>query len=219
MQTNESAEQEAVKAGEEWYRGGWRSGLQLSDKVCREMKIKMLFTFCLIMGLSQSDLMARFHSEERLSFVVPAAPWVLTLAKGNLAIDQQQIKPDGSAGYFSLNDKKNGFTVSFFIEPVTHCKDSRSCRDMVWKLGNPAWEKPQNVVKSEIDGISYFEFFMPSFRGDPVKQQHMYVEFVIDGFWVDLHVSKVLYTSRDHEAFDQLVKSVKFEPKKTGSPE
>lgn len=182
------------------------------------MKSEVLIRLCSIVVFCQSSLVAVSQNEERLSFVVPAAPWVLSLARGNLVIDQQQIKPDGSAGYFSLNDQKIAMTVSFFIEPVTKCKDSKSCRDMVLKLGNPSWEKPENVIKSEIEGVSYFEkFFMPSFRGVPIKQQHMYVEFVKDGFWVDLHISKSLYTSRDHDVFEQLVKSVKFEPKKVRS--
>jgi hypothetical protein len=178
------------------------------------MRIEVLTSLCLQLALCQTALTAGFENEERLSFVVPAAPWVLSLAKGDLVINQKQIKPDGSAGYFSLHDEKNGFTVSLFIEPATKCKDSKSCRDMVLELGNPGWEKPQNFIKSEIEGVSYFEFFMPSFRGVPIKQQHMYVEFVEDGFWVDLHVSKVLYASEDHDLFEQLVKSVKFEPKK-----
>jgi hypothetical protein len=47
----------------------------------------------------------------------------------------------------------------------------------------------------------------------PVKQQNMYAEFVVDGYWVDLHISKVLYEPKDHVLFEELVKSIKFEPK------
>jgi hypothetical protein len=84
---------------------------------------------------------------------------------------------------------------------------------MVWKAGNPAWENPKNVVSSELGDVSYFEFLMPSMRGVPFQQQNMYAEFVVDGFWVDLHISKVLYKPQDHELFEQLVKAIKFESK------
>jgi hypothetical protein len=151
--------------------------------------------------------------EERIGFTVPAAPWTLTLPKGDLVIERRQLKPDGRAGYFSMSDEKNKLNISFFIEPVGDCRDSKSCRDMVWKLGNPSWEKPEKVVQSEIGDVSYFEFFMPSFRGMPVKQQNMYAEFVKDGFWVDMHISKVLYKPEEHELFERVIKSVKFEPK------
>jgi hypothetical protein len=39
----------------------------------------------------------------------------------------------------------------------------------------------------------------------------MYAEFVVDDFWVDLHISKVLYKPADHELFAQLVKAINFD--------
>jgi hypothetical protein len=43
----------------------------------------------------------------------------------------------------------------------------------------------------------------------------MYAQFVKDGFWVDLHISKVLYKKEDHALFENIIKSVKFELKDT----
>jgi hypothetical protein len=87
----------------------------------------------------------------------------------------------------------------------------------VWKAGNPGWENPQNLVLSEIGDVSFFEFFMPSEQGVPAQRQNMYAEFVVDSFWVDLHISKVLYKPNEHELFERVVKSIKFEPKKESS--
>jgi hypothetical protein len=155
--------------------------------------------------------------EKRVGFTVAAAPWTLTLPKDGLVLQQRQLKPDGRAAYFLLIDKKREINISFFIEPAKDCTDSKTCRDMVWKLGNPSWENPQKIVQSEIEGVSYFEFFMPSFQGVPVKQQHMYAEFVKDCFWVDLHISKVLYEPEEHELFERIIKSIKFELKNAPS--
>jgi hypothetical protein len=177
------------------------------------MSIKMLTAFFILLALCQPVVTSKTFDEERIGFTVPAAPWTLTLPKGDLVVERQQFKPDGRSGYFSMNDEKNKMTISFFIEPVKDCTDSKSCRDMVWKLGNPSWENPQKVVQSEIGDVSYFEFFMPSFRSMPVRQQNMYAEFVRDGFWVDMHISKVLYKPEEHELFERVIKSVKFEAK------
>jgi hypothetical protein len=84
---------------------------------------------------------------------------------------------------------------------------------MVWKAGNPSWVNPQNVVQAEIGNVSFFEFLIPSFQGMPIQQQNMYAEFVVNGFWVDLHISKVLYKPDEHGLFDRIIKSIKFEPK------
>lgn len=179
------------------------------------MLIRLIFAFCILLISCLPLVQAQTSNEKRINFTVPAAPWNLTLPKDNLVVEEPQFKPDGRSGYFVMNDTKNKMTISFYIEPAVNCKDSKSCRDMVWKLGNPVWENLQNVVQSEIEGFSYFEFLLPSFQGVPVKQQNMYVQIVKDGFWVDLHISKVLYKSQEHELFKQVIKSIKFEPKKT----
>ena len=170
-------------------------------------------TTLLSLLLFQAQGAPKPKSTERIGMTVNAAPWTLTLPGEGLTIESQQTKDDGRYGYFALLDDKNKMTISFFIEPVDQCKTSKECRDMVWQQGNPAWEDPQNVVQGEIADVSYFEFFMPKFRGQPVKQQNMYAEFVVDGFWVDFHVSKVLYKPEEHKLFENLIKSIKFEPK------
>jgi hypothetical protein len=175
--------------------------------------IRVLST-CSVLLLGSSIAISRHLNEKKLSFTVPAAPWTMSLPADDFVLKQEKFKPDGSSGYFFIVDEKKHLNVSFYIEPVGKCKTSKSCRDLVWKAGNPGWEEPQNVVLSEIGEVSFVEFLIPTFRGQPVQQQNMYAQFVVDGFWVDLHISKVLYTPGEHELFERLVKSIKFEPKK-----
>lgn len=181
------------------------------------MLIKKLFVPYILLALCQTPITTKPLDEERIRFTVPAAPWTFTLPKSGLVIQQRQAKPDGRSAYFLLIDEKKKLNISFFIEPVEDCRDSKACRDMVWKLGNPSWENPQKVVQSEIGDVSYVEFFMPSFKSVPVKQQNMYAEFVKDGYWIDLHISKVLYKPEEHELFERLIKSIKFESKDSQS--
>ena len=176
------------------------------------MKERFLFGLCWALFLLTNVNAA--SDEKRIGFTVPAAPWTLTLPADDFVLAQEQIKPDGRNGYFYVVDEKQHLYISMYIEAVTSCKDSKSCRDVVWKAGNPAWINPQNVIQSEMGDVSYFEFLIPSIQGQPIKQQNMYAEFVVDGFWVDLHISKVLYQPKEHEMFERIVKSVKFEPKK-----
>jgi hypothetical protein len=60
---------------------------------------------------------------------------------------------------------------------------------------------------------SVFEFHMESFRGQPIRQQHLYAQFVESGFWVDLHISKTLYEKTERPLLENIVKSAKFESK------
>src|SRR5947208_11168647 len=129
----------------------------------------------------------------------------------NFRLAEKQKKQGGIGAYFYLVDNTQDLNLSMFIEPVKDCKDSKSCRDMVWKLGNPAWENPQNVMQTEMGDASLLEFLVASFQGTPIQQQNMYAEFVVDGFWVDMHLSKVLDKPEDHKLFERIIKSIKFE--------
>lgn len=149
-----------------------------------------------------------------VKLVVPQAPWTVLISGEALVLKSEKIAPDGSRGYFMLVDEKTRMLASLYIEPVDKCKTSKECRDMVWKLGNPAWQNPQNVRRSEIGDISVLELMVPEFRGAPIRQQNMYAQFVLNGYWVDLHLSKVQYQDQDRELFERIVKSVRFEPKK-----
>ena len=169
---------------------------------------------CLLLVCFGQGMAHAIQTSDVVTITVPAAPWNLTLPRDGLEMNRQQLKPDGRHGYFLLDDNKNLMTVSLFIEPATKCKSSKECRDMVLKAGNPAWENPQNFVLSETGDVSYFEFFMKNHQGVPIQQQHMYAQFVVDGFWVDMHISKTQYKPEEHVLFLDRVKSIKFEAKK-----
>ena len=191
--------------------------LRLREKMIRKFyqsSTRVCFCVAGFVLLCQAIAAQESGRERRIRFTVPTAPWTLTLPADDFQMAEKQMKQDGTGAYFHLVDERQGVNLSMFIEPVKDCKDSKSCRDMVWKLGNPAWENPQNVVQSEIGDVSLLEFLVPSFQGMPIRQQNMYAEFVVDGFWVDMHLSKVRYQPEDHKLFERIVKSIKFEPKK-----
>jgi hypothetical protein len=156
---------------------------------------------------------ARYLQEKRLEFTVPGSPWTLTIPAGDFRLARKQMRSDGRGAYFHLVDEKQNINLSMFIEPVKDCNDSKSCRDMIWNLGNPEWVNPQNVVKSEIGDVSVLELMVPKYQGMDIRQQNVYAEFVVDGFWVDMHLSKVLYKPEEHKLFERIIKSVRFESK------
>jgi len=141
------------------------------------------------------------------------APWFMRIAGEGFKITQEKLSPDGTRAYFLMQNETTHVTASVFIEPADKCKTSKECRDMVLNAGNPGWIDPINKVSAEIGNVSYFEFLIPTFQNQPIQQQNMYAEFVENGYWVDLHISKVLYKKEDHVLFEDMVKSVKFDAK------
>jgi hypothetical protein len=112
-----------------------------------------------------------------------------------------------------LTSEKNYLTASLWIEPAEECRTSRECRDLVYKTGNPAWGEYRDLVLSEIGDVSFFEFYRPAVQGQPVKMLDMYAQFVRDDYWINMHISKVLYRKADHVLFEDIVKSAAFEQK------
>ena len=138
------------------------------------------------------------------------APWKLRIPGNDLDIADVKVKPDEQSAYFMMTSESSKLTVSVFIEPVDKCKTSEECRDYVLNLGNPKWGKFQDLTKSKIKDFSYFEFYRPEFDGHPLKMFDMYVEYVDQGYWVDLHISKALYSKEDHVLFEKVIKAISF---------
>lgn len=154
-----------------------------------------------------------FRSGKPMGFAIPAASWWLELPFADIEMNELSVKPDGRSGYFRMGYKDTGMIVSFWIEPATKCTNSEACRDMTYDANMPKVDHPVSLAKGQIGEVRFFEYFLPKFKGQEVKQQNFYAEFVADGWWIDMHVSKVGYTSDDHRLFEDLVKAVQFVPK------
>ena len=141
------------------------------------------------------------------------APWTVRILGNDLDVTNVQAKPDEQSAYFMMTSASTKLNVSVFIEPVDKCKTSKGCRDYVLASGNPAWGKFQDLAKSKIEDFNYFEFYRPEVEGQPMKMLDMYAEYVDQDFWIDLHISKVLYKKEDHALFENVIKSISFVPK------
>jgi len=146
----------------------------------------------------------------------PGAPWTIRIDDKSLVIKEVQTRPDEKSLYVLMLDEKEEMNVSLFIEPIDKCKTSDECRDFILKTGNPAWGKFQDLAKGTLGDFSYFEFFRSEAGGLPLRMFDMYAEFVREGYWVDLHLSKTSYKKEDHALFENYVKAMTF-VSKTGS--
>jgi hypothetical protein len=159
----------------------------------------------------QLSLNAQARIQDSVRLTAVGAPWDVVIDGGGLDIKQVGTKPGGA--YFLLYPSKDKLNISFYIEPAENCKTSDDCRDFVLNAGNPAWGKFESLNKARFGQFSYFEFFRPEAMGQPLKMQDMYAQYVDQGYWVDLHISKVLYKKEDKLLFEKLMNSIKFVPK------
>jgi hypothetical protein len=177
------------------------------------MKIILLVLFVLVFG---APVWPQTVIQNQTFLTAPAAPWKIRIDGKSLDITKVQAKPDGRSIYVLMIDPKEEMNVSIFIEPVDRCKTTDECRDLVLNSGNPGWGKFQDLAKGKLGDSSYFEFFRPVAGGQPLRMFDMYAEFVRDGYWVDLHLSKTSYKKEDHALFENYVKAMTFVSKPGG---
>lgn len=173
------------------------------------MRKTFIFLFVLLF-LYKGLCVAQVGFVDGVHLTTIKAPWTLSILGNDLDITKVQAKPDQQSAYFMMTSEATRLNVSVFIEPADKCKTSEECRDYILRLGNPEWGKFQDLSKGKIKEFSYFEFYRPEVRGQPVKMLDMYAEYVGQGYWVDIHISKVLFKKEEHQLFENVMSSIGF---------
>lgn len=137
----------------------------------------------------------------------------MSFPEGGFDVENENLKPDGKTGYYYFTDGPSDIDVSFYIEPATDCSDAMSCRD--YALNNKAmmFAKAKDLQLTEFGDWAMIEFFVPEFQEKEINQQHMYAHYVKEGFWINVHLSKVNYKKTDRKLFLDFVKSISFNKK------
>ena len=65
----------------------------------------------------------------------------------------------------------------------------------------------------ERNDFSVIEYFLPEMYRKKLDQMNLSAELVRDGYWVDLHVSKILYKDSEKELFDGVIDSLSIRPR------
>ncbi len=171
---------------------------------------KFVSTIVLSLVLSAISLAQPLASDSvRLTSI--GAPWWLVIDGPGLEVRSVGTKADGA--YFLLYPTRDELNVSLWIEPAAKCKTNIECRDFVLSSGNPRWGAYEKLNKASFGKFDYFEFYRPTVQEKPVQMQDMYAQYVDAGYWLDVHISKVLYKPEDKARFEKLLNSMKFVPK------
>lgn len=117
---------------------------------------------------------------------------------------------DDSRPYYFLKNERTGLNVSFNFEPVRKCKTSEECRDyLVAKLRTVSFKKDWTV--SKIGEVPVSEHLDGPIEGVNLRQHHLNAHYIVDGVWIDMHLSKVNYRAADHAIFADFVRALNIE--------
>ena len=143
----------------------------------------------------------------------PNAPWTIAFAMDGVQMRSHEIKPNTDSGSF-LFTRKDGVSISVFIEPAKDCKSAEPCRDKLFKLLQAKLDGTEQVTQGQLGDAYTIEIFVLKQRNLPIHEKNLYAEFFRDGYWVDLRLSKGGFKPDDQARIESLVSSVRFEPKR-----
>jgi hypothetical protein len=133
-------------------------------------------------------------------------PWELRFPRGKWKIGIKQL--EGGQSYVLFNDDKSQLTVSFYIEPASQCETSVDCRELYWKNPGPMVQNPAGVAQFERAGFAIVRYELAIIPNAPFRQLNYSAHLVRDGYWVDMHISKLLMSESDEKPLEQFIDAI-----------
>ena len=136
-----------------------------------------------------------------LSLSLPNLTWGLEIPAQGFVIQVAEIAPSGRAARFLAVNEMTGMTLSAFLEPAAAIGGSRECRDYYWKRMKDSPFKKEQIKIYESVGVPVVEYVVPEYRGVRVNQKNIYAYLVEGGYWIEVHISKIISNNRERRPF------------------
>jgi len=176
------------------------------------LMIKYLACVLVLAGatLAYADLQ---QSGKTIRISAPNSAWEMRVPRGTWLLKEERRRADGLAFYYAFTDPKTKTNASFYIEPAEKCKTSVECRNMFWSNPEPVYRNPQSVEQFEENGFAIVQFIVPTIGGNKVNQLNSSAHIVRDGFWIEVHLSKLQSQTKDAAVFSAFFKGISFQQK------
>jgi hypothetical protein len=179
----------------------------------RTIRMIIALSFFLFSVPARADL---WQENGTITLSSGAMSWGVSFPAGDLKLETEKHSPDGRAHYYFFTSPKSRLNVSFTLEPPANCATSKDCRDTYVKNSNPLYVDPKKANSFDLNQFAVAEFLVPEIKGQRVNQMNMSAHYVKEGYWADLHLSKVLYQPKDRGLFTDFINSVSVRPVNQG---
>ena len=174
------------------------------------MNLLALFIVCLL--ILPTIVIADIDSGDEI-IAIYASPlnWKLKLPASDWKVVQEKQKKGGSGFYYFLTSEKRSLNFSVFLDKTDKCSSPTECRELFWKNPGPKYKNPMGVIKKTVNEFSVIQFYIDKPMGLPVVQSNISAHSYRDGFWIDIHISKVDKQYPDHHSMNDVLESVKLD--------
>ncbi len=172
-------------------------------------KPKVLTTFLIValIGVWTDRALAdlRGPGQKAYELAIPGKDWAVEIKlPPGFVVEKPEVSPDGERARLAGSDEATGLQLSLFLEKAATDGDAKVARDFFWKRTQASPLKMDDVRFSERNGAAVLEYIVKR-----VSWKNMNVYLSHDGYWVDLHLSKIQFRPADQEYFEAIMNSVR----------
>lgn len=141
-------------------------------------------------------------------FKMPEENWDLEINLDGFEIQKQGFSPDNTMFQLSATDSKKQINLSIFIEKTVSKGDKEECREFYWDKAKNSPLAKQNVKKYETENLAIIEHDTKEYNGQIVNFHSLNAYLAKNGYWIDIHISKVGFTKEDEKTFKIITESI-----------
>jgi len=169
----------------------------------------ILAMFCLeavmvgwVVGSEQAESVHELHLE--------GASWAFQVSLPGYELEYAVHSDPESGVAFEAVNEESGMFVSAFVEAKPKLRSVEECRDFYLAAG---WPSP--ILKSHVrffrsDDALFVEWTVEDFGGKSVDHRNLFMYLWRDRHCIDVHMSKMRFTSIDEHLFREVLASLRF---------
>ena len=142
------------------------------------------------------------------TFQMPSEDWTLEIDLDGFKIEREAYSTDSTMFRLSATNSKTNINVSIFIEKADAKGDKEDCRYHYWNKAKNSPLAKENVTTYETELLAIVEHDTKEFNGQVVNFHSLNAYLTKDGYWMDIHLSKVEFSKNDKKVFETLVESI-----------
>ena len=172
--------------------------------------MRLYLTVVGIAALAFHAYAQRTETAPPLRISLPDKTWALEITAPGLTVSKDVIQPDGRK-YLLASDDPSGLVLSVFLERVKVTATRDGCRDGLHGRARPDGPfKLTNIKYSESGDFALMEYIVPEVNGKPIQQKSVFGCLVKEDVYVDIHISKTLFTVADQPRLTSIMSSARF---------
>lgn len=149
-----------------------------------------------------------------LQVTLPASTWLITFPDQQFKVNEEIIGNQGISGYFFIGNPNNDLNISFKIEPAIQYLTSEECRDFSYEnIKSDTRLEKKDFKKDKLNDYYTIQYLIPEFQGRKIDQYNYYANVVKDGYWINIHLSKINFKNDEIDIFTDFISNLKFEYK------